>query len=119
MQCARRQRNDVSFIASGTFHAIHGYTTESIPRAEKLAAIPAVVDPRFNAKLEVSVIAALREQVAGPSHELAILDLPVRLFIGMRLPAGEIFAVEELDPVAGSIADRARTTGDRRGRIVR
>src|SRR5437868_3695724 len=68
--------------------------------AEILAAVALVVDLGLDAEAEVDVVAAFAEEMAGRAgaDDVAVLDFPFRLVVGMRLPAGEVLAVEKLHP---------------------
>src|SRR5438445_5748484 len=75
---------------------------QAVFAAEKLAAVAHVIDLGLDTKVEILEVASFSEQMAGllrkTAGQNAILDCPIARLIGMRLPAFQVLAVEELDP---------------------
>src|SRR5262249_6411180 len=95
--------------------------------AEILPAVALVADLGLDAIVEVLVVVALAEQVAGllaAGDEDAFLDAPLAGVLGMRLPAVQVLAVEELHPagvvlaagVGGKLDQGSRAGAHKQGR---
>src|SRR5262245_35001634 len=72
--------------------------------AEILAAVALVADLGLDAEVEVGEVAALAEEMAGlfaAGDDDALLDAPLAGVLWVRLPAGEVFAVEKGNPAVG------------------
>src|SRR5262249_9764326 len=72
---------------------------------EEHAAVAPVVDPGLDAQVEVPVGPGGVEEhaVAARAGQHATPDLPARRADAVRLPAGHVLAVEQLNPLGGSV----------------
>lgn len=76
-----------------------GWERLGVLHAEVLAAVALVADLGFNAINKIGKVVAFGEEVAGGAGALdgAVFHFPLRLVVGVGLPAGQILAIEQLD----------------------